>query len=158
MHGHGTKMWIGTGVYLDNIVAYKAKMTENIQSQVSKNLTTMLITTGIIFVGIITLCLINVFGLVSALKVMIVNLKDIAEGEGDLTKRIEIKSKDEIAELAGWFNIFIEKLQGIIGSTGHIKSVGNCCYRSRRDECESKQCCCRHGRINHQCEYGGECC
>ncbi|MFT5698952.1 MAG: methyl-accepting chemotaxis protein [Desulforhopalus sp.] len=122
----GTQMWIGTGVYLDNIDAYKAQMTENIQSQVSKNLTTMLITAGIIFIGIISLCLIIVFGLVNALKLMIVNFKDIAEGEGDLTKRIEIKSKDEIAELAGWFNIFIEKLQGIIGSiSNNTKTLGD---------------------------------
>ncbi|MFT5727201.1 MAG: methyl-accepting chemotaxis protein [Desulforhopalus sp.] len=122
----GTKMWIGTGVYLDNIDAYKVQMTENIQSQVSKNLTTMLITTGIIFVGIISLCLLIVFGLVNALKLMIVNFKDIAEGEGDLTKRIDIKSKDEIAELAGWFNIFIEKLQGIIGSiSNNTKTIGD---------------------------------
>jgi methyl-accepting chemotaxis protein len=122
----GTQMWIGTGVYLDNIDVYKAQMTENIQSQVTKNLTTMLITAGVIFVGIISLCLIIVFGLVNALKLMIVNFKDIAEGEGDLTKRIEIKSKDEIAELAGWFNIFIEKLQGIIGSiANNTKTLGD---------------------------------
>lgn len=47
-------------------------------------------------------------------------LQDIAEGEGDLTKRLEVKSKDEIGTLANWFNVFIEKLQGIIG-----KIIGN---------------------------------
>ncbi|MCG8567930.1 MAG: methyl-accepting chemotaxis protein, partial [Desulfobacterales bacterium] len=41
-------------------------------------------------------------------------LKDTAQGEGDLTKRLEVKSKDEVGSLARWFNIFIEKLQGII--------------------------------------------
>ncbi|MBU1169134.1 MAG: methyl-accepting chemotaxis protein [Proteobacteria bacterium] len=41
-------------------------------------------------------------------------IKDIAEGEGDLTKRLSIKSKDEIGELALWFNMFIEKLQTLI--------------------------------------------
>jgi methyl-accepting chemotaxis protein len=41
-------------------------------------------------------------------------LKDIAQGEGDLTKRLEIIKKDEIGELAGWFNIFLEKLQGMM--------------------------------------------
>ena len=122
----GTQMWIGTGVYLDNIDAYKAQMNENIHSQVSKNLTTMLITAGVVFVGIITLCLIIVFGLVNALKMMINNFRDIAEGEGDLTKRIEIKSKDEIAELASWFNTFIDKLQGIISSiAGNTESLSN---------------------------------
>lgn len=41
-------------------------------------------------------------------------LKDIAEGEGDLTKRLAITSKDEIGELAKWFNQFIEKLQKMV--------------------------------------------
>ncbi len=47
-------------------------------------------------------------------------LKDIAEGDGDLTKRLAVKSKDEMGVMAQWFNIFIEKLQGIIE-----KMVGN---------------------------------
>lgn len=42
------------------------------------------------------------------------SMEDIATGEGDLTKRINIKNKDEIGALVGWFNIFVEKLQGII--------------------------------------------
>lgn len=42
------------------------------------------------------------------------SLKDIAEGEGDLTKRLPVNSKDEVGEMAVWFNTFIEKLQGII--------------------------------------------
>jgi methyl-accepting chemotaxis protein len=44
----------------------------------------------------------------------IANLKDIAQGEGDLTMRLDAKSKDEMGELGFWFNTFIEKLQGII--------------------------------------------
>ena len=43
------------------------------------------------------------------------SLKDIARGDGDLTKRIKQQSGDEIGELVEWFNIFIEKLQDIIG-------------------------------------------
>ncbi len=42
------------------------------------------------------------------------NLKDIAEGEGDLTRRLDAAGADEMTELALWFNTFIEKLQGII--------------------------------------------
>ncbi|MBN2705930.1 MAG: methyl-accepting chemotaxis protein [Deltaproteobacteria bacterium] len=41
-------------------------------------------------------------------------LKDIAEGEGDLTRRLADKSRDEIGELARWFNQFIGKVQAII--------------------------------------------
>lgn len=42
------------------------------------------------------------------------SLKDIAEGEGDLTMRLAAQSRDEVGELGRWFNTFIEKLQGII--------------------------------------------
>jgi len=41
-------------------------------------------------------------------------LQDIAQGEGDLTKRIPITSNDEAGDLARWFNTFVEKLAGII--------------------------------------------
>ncbi len=43
-------------------------------------------------------------------------LHDIAEGEGDLTRRLTVKAKDELGDLAHWFNVFIEKLQGIIAN------------------------------------------
>lgn len=42
------------------------------------------------------------------------SLKDIAQGEGDLTKRIDVKSKDDIGQLALWFNTFLNKLHDII--------------------------------------------
>lgn len=44
----------------------------------------------------------------------VVGLKDIAEGEGDLTMRLKINSKDEVGEMALWLNTFIAKLQGLI--------------------------------------------
>jgi methyl-accepting chemotaxis protein len=42
------------------------------------------------------------------------NLKDISEGEGDLTKVINISSKDEIGDLAHYFNQTIAKIKGLI--------------------------------------------
>ncbi|TRX74309.1 methyl-accepting chemotaxis protein [Pseudomonas mangiferae] len=41
-------------------------------------------------------------------------LRDIASGEGDLTRRLDYARKDELGELAGWFNRFLDKLQPII--------------------------------------------
>ncbi len=110
----GTDMWVGSGVYLDNIASNQAAMADDINIQVRKSLGVMVIITGIIFLAIISLCLTIVFGLAKRLKEMVINFQDIAEGEGDLTKRIAIKSSDEIDELARWFNTFIDKLQGII--------------------------------------------
>jgi methyl-accepting chemotaxis protein len=51
-------------------------------------------------------------------------LRDIAEGEGDLTRRLEVKGQDEIGEAAQAFNAFMEKLHGIVAevksSTGQL--------------------------------------
>ena len=41
-------------------------------------------------------------------------LKDIASGEGDLTRRLTYDKRDELGELAGWFNRFLDKLQPTI--------------------------------------------
>jgi len=41
-------------------------------------------------------------------------LEDIACGEGDLTRRLAYDKKDELGQLAGWFNRFLDKLQPII--------------------------------------------
>ncbi len=110
----GTKMWIGTGVYLDNIAAFKSQMEEEIGANVRASTVTMSIAAGLIFAGIISLILVIALGIVKNLKSMIISFQDIAEGEGDLTKRIEIKAKDEIAELAKWFNVFLDILQDMI--------------------------------------------
>jgi methyl-accepting chemotaxis protein len=41
-------------------------------------------------------------------------LKDVAEGQGDLTKRLGITSKNEVGELASWFNVFIDNMNRMI--------------------------------------------
>ena len=46
-------------------------------------------------------------------------LKDIAQGEGDLTQRLEVVSRDEIGELSQWFNTFVDKLQSLITQIGN---------------------------------------
>lgn len=63
-------------------------------------------------------------------------IKDIAEGEGDLTKRLTVSTKDEVGELAKWFNQFLDSLQKIIAdvashatvvdsSSGHLLSIAS---------------------------------
>ena len=46
-------------------------------------------------------------------------LEDIASGEGDLTRRLAYDKKDELGQLAGWFNRFLDKLQPIIAEVKH---------------------------------------
>jgi len=43
-------------------------------------------------------------------------LKDISEGEGDLTRIITINSKDEIGGLANYFNFTMKKIRNLVGT------------------------------------------
>src|SRR3569623_1763353 len=42
-------------------------------------------------------------------------LRDIAEGEGDLTVSIDVKGNDETSELSRAFNAFVGKIRGLVG-------------------------------------------
>lgn len=110
----GLDMWIGTGVYIDNIDKTKALLDAKMTGLTRSKALHMLVIAGLIFAAIIALNIIIVYGITSGLRQLISNFRDVAEGEGDLTKRIDLRSRDELGELAKLFNSFLEKLQGII--------------------------------------------
>jgi methyl-accepting chemotaxis protein len=60
--------------------------------------------------------------LIKPLKELSKRLQNIANGEGDLTQRADDTANNEIGELAGNFNLFIAKMQGMIQ---RIASVTN---------------------------------
>jgi methyl-accepting chemotaxis protein len=81
----------------------------------SQNLTYTCIIIGLVSVLFAGLAIFLISGsIVKPIKIAVAGLKDIAQGEGDLTMRLAVNTKDEIGELATWFNTFIEKLQTII--------------------------------------------
>jgi methyl-accepting chemotaxis protein len=47
---------------------------------------------------------------------MVGRLRDIASGDGDLSKRLEVKGSDELAQTAYWLNQFIERISVTIAS------------------------------------------
>ena len=48
------------------------------------------------------------------------SLRDIAQGEGDLTSRLDQKGTDELGELVHWFNVFVEKLHSTISQVVEV--------------------------------------
>jgi len=52
---------------------------------------------------------------IQPLKNITLAVQDIAEGEGDLTARLDTHKRDEISQLAESINLFISKLQNVIG-------------------------------------------
>lgn len=101
---------------------------------ISVNIKNILVQLGVVNIACILLIMPFIYffsrRLANPLQDVANRLKDIAEGEGDLTMRLQQNSNDEIGELAKWFNIFIEKLQGIIGQ---ISENSNHLNRSSHD-------------------------
>jgi len=62
----------------------------------------------------VVLIFISSKAIVNPVNEAVKGLKDIVEGEGDLTQRLEVKTKDEVGELSIWFNTFMAKLQTMI--------------------------------------------
>ncbi|MCY7296179.1 methyl-accepting chemotaxis protein [Alteromonas sp. a30] len=54
------------------------------------------------------------------LRDMLEAMTDISQGEGDLTKRIDVDRQDEIGQLAHQFNAFIERVRGLVKQTKDI--------------------------------------
>ena len=52
--------------------------------------------------------------IVRGLRMVATSMRDIAQGEGDLTKRLDVSGRDEIGEIASWFNVFVEKIQSVV--------------------------------------------
>ncbi|TXF97067.1 methyl-accepting chemotaxis protein, partial [Lactobacillus delbrueckii subsp. bulgaricus] len=47
-------------------------------------------------------------------------LQQIAEGDGDLRARLEVRSADELGQLGTAFNRFLDKLQPLIAEVGRV--------------------------------------
>ena len=60
------------------------------------------------------------------IRAMVDRLKDIAEGEGDLTQRVDENRKDELGELGKWFNKFVDRVHDIIAEVmGSARDVAS---------------------------------
>ncbi|ABI37904.1 methyl-accepting chemotaxis sensory transducer [Shewanella sp. MR-4] len=125
----GTDWMLGTGAYIDDIEAvvedYRQTVTEQMDEKSFMILLIALALTGITAFII----MMAAHRMVVPIKHMADNLNDIAKGEGDLTKRLSVKGADEIAQLGQAFNLFVDKLQNIIGdvanATAKVKSAAN---------------------------------
>ncbi len=60
--------------------------------------------------------------IVNPIKGVADSLEDIAQGEGDLTRSLQVKGSDETAALAGWFNQFVERIRSLVQRIGHAST------------------------------------
>lgn len=111
--------WVlGTGIYVDDVYDKIAEKKEELDKTVMASITKQ----AILFLVICGIILFITYFIAVKISRPLINtsnmLKDIAEGEGDLTQRIEISSKDETGDLAKWFNLFVSNLQDMMQQIG----------------------------------------
>jgi methyl-accepting chemotaxis protein len=78
---------------------------------------------GLVLVGLGVLLVVAVVlgrRVLSKLGLLIAALNDLAAGEGDLTKRVKLDSRDEIGDMASAVNRFVDKLQPIVREAGEV--------------------------------------
>lgn len=91
-------------------------------SDAQKALTLGMLVTGVTIAILLLLGWSIVSSIGTALGSLLISLKDIASGDGDLTKRIKKTSNDELGDVVDWFNQFVDKLHNSI--TDVVKSIG----------------------------------
>ncbi|MFT5162265.1 MAG: methyl-accepting chemotaxis protein [Alteromonadaceae bacterium] len=80
--------------------------------------------TVVVFIGFICFLILAVSSrLTKPITLLSDAMQDIAQGDGDLTKSIDVRSTDEVGELAEHFNLFISKLRGLLQKTNDHSTV-----------------------------------
>lgn len=102
--GNSTTPWsFAVGVPMDRVLAPVSSMFRY----------TLII--GVLIIGVVSLAVVLVSrSIVNPIRRTADMLKDIAEGEGDLTRRLDVTNNDEIGEMANYFNMFVEKIRTLI--------------------------------------------
>ncbi|CAM3839739.1 methyl-accepting chemotaxis protein [Ectopseudomonas alcaliphila] len=132
-------MALGTALNLDGIEAQIVEVQAEIDRRIGTIITSIMVVAAILLLvfGVIGVWLGNAF--LRPLQQIKANLDDIAAGEGDLTRRLPITSEDELGQLAGSFNRFVEKVHGlvrqIVEMTGQLTElVGQVSEQAQRSE------------------------
>ncbi len=102
----GFKPWgwmVGPGIYIDDV-----------DTAFHQTLWRMLAVGALVAVGLVFISELLARSIVVPLRRTVAAMRDVASGEGDLTKRLAVAGRDEISSLAGAFNAFVDKLQGLL--------------------------------------------
>lgn len=107
---------VGTGVYVDDVDTVVAGMAASVQEGLDASANTMLATLGVGIAFVVIAALYMGFWLRRRVGLVTERLRDIAEGDADLTQRLDAHGRDSLGELAGYFNVFVGRIQGMLKS------------------------------------------
>ena len=115
---------IGTGNYIDEIDSAKAELEKSLTDEFNKIVYFQLILSFIIVIGSCTVFIILIVKIfIKPVAGITINLKNISDGEGDLTVSLPEKGNDEITLLSLYFNKTISKIRGVISNVKSSSDV-----------------------------------
>ncbi|MVG14525.1 methyl-accepting chemotaxis protein [Aeromonas jandaei] len=113
---------IGTGFYIDDIDNELATLRAERESKMNSSLQVGVLVI-LVILGVTLVATVIVGNRVSKpLADAVLALNDIANGEGDLTQRLKVQSRDEIGQLASAFNRFVERIQSVVSQVGETSN------------------------------------
>lgn len=105
---------------LDLIRTFKQETADLVDAVRSNAFRSMIILLSLGLIGGIGISILTGFRVSHPIKSIVAMLKDVAEGEGDLTRRLDVDRSDELGEQAKWFNVFVEKIRAMVQEVAEI--------------------------------------
>ncbi|GIW74402.1 MAG: chemotaxis protein [Phycisphaerales bacterium] len=127
----GTTWYVGTGVYIDDVQAKLAAVAAQTRATVRRYaaIAGVLIVSYALFVVAPAATYLIRKAIVGPIRRTAEVMAEIAEGDGDLTRRLEVTSQDEVGQLARCFNAFVQKVHDlvceVVGATHEVASAAN---------------------------------
>lgn len=105
--------------------AYKRadKIVEDMEADAAKGMQMfVMIAVIIMIISLIATILYSKFSITRPLNELIDRANNLSSGDGDLTRKLEVNGKDEIAQASEAINNFIEKVRILISDAKHLSS------------------------------------
>lgn len=105
---------IGTGFYIDGLEAQLDVARDEVQEHLTRATGISLTAAVLAVLGIAVVALVVARGISNPLGRVVDAMDDIANGDGDLTQRLDIHSNDEIGALSRSFNAFADQVAALV--------------------------------------------
>ena len=105
---------LGTGFYIDDIDDVVATTQQRIDTKMARTQLFIAGTGGVLLIFFVLVALYIAGKVIQPLRDTAEALIDISQGEGDLTRRLTVVSKDEVGQVSQGFNDFADKIQRLV--------------------------------------------
>ena len=110
-----TRWILGIDLPIQTVMADLENLQQDFSARRDEEIFGMTVTGLVVAALALVLVWLLGYGIARPLRQMVTMLDDIAQGEGDLTRRLQVGRRDELGAIATGFNTFLAKLQAMFG-------------------------------------------